>query len=37
VIVSHEYANIDEELIVSAINEDLAPLKTAIEELLKKY
>ena len=33
-IISHEYANIDEELIVSAINEDLAPLKTAIEELL---
>lgn len=36
-IISHEYANIDEELIVSAINEDLAPLKTAIQELLKKY
>ena len=36
-IISHEYANIDEELIVSAINEDLVPLKAAIEELLKKY
>ena len=36
-IISHEYANIDEELILSAINEDLAPLKAAIEELLKKY
>lgn len=36
-IISHEYANIDEELIVSAINEDLTPLKTAIEDLLKKY
>ena len=36
-IISHEYGNIDEELIVSAINEDLAPLKTAIQELLKKY
>ena len=36
-IISHEYANIDEELIVSTINEDLTPLKTAIEDLLKKY
>lgn len=36
-IISHEYANIDEEIIVSAINEDLAPLKTAIKELLKTY
>ena len=36
-IISHEYANIDEELIVSTINEDLLPLKSAIEDLLKKY
>ena len=36
-IISHEYANIDEEIIVSAINNDLAPLKSVIEELLKKY
>ena len=36
-IISHEYANIDEEVIVSAINNDLVPLKSVIEELLKKY
>ncbi len=36
-IISHEYANIDEEIIVSAINNDLLPLKAVIEELLKKY
>ncbi len=36
-IISHEYANIDEEIIVSAINNDLVPLKTVIEELLKKF
>ena len=36
-IISHEYANIDEEIIVSVINDDLAPLKTAIEELLNIY
>jgi uncharacterized protein with HEPN domain len=36
-IISHEYANIDEELIVSVINTDLVPLKAVIEELLKKY
>ena len=36
-IISHEYANIDEDIIVSAINDDLVPLKSAIEELLKKY
>ena len=35
--VSHEYANIDEEIIVSTINDDLPPLRTAIEDLLKKY
>ena len=36
-IISHEYANIDEEIIVSVINDDLAPLKSAIEELLNLY
>ena len=36
-IISHEYANIDEEIIVSAINEDLLPLKQAVESLLKHY
>lgn len=36
-IISHEYANIDEEVIVSAINNDLVSLKSVIEELLKKY
>lgn len=36
-ISSHEYANIDEDIIVSVINDDLAPLKSTIEDLLKKY
>ena len=36
-IISHEYANIDEDIIVSVINDDLVPLKCTIEELLKKY
>jgi len=36
-IISHEYANIDEDIIVSVVNDDLAPLKDAIVELLKKY
>ena len=36
-IISHEYANIDEDIIVSVINDDLQPLKQAIEELLEKY
>ena len=36
-IISHEYANIDEDIIVSVINDDLQPLKKAIEELLEKY
>lgn len=35
-IISHEYANIDEEIIVSVINDDLAPLKKAIEEMLRR-
>ena len=33
----HDRLEIDEELIVSVINTDLVPLKTVIEELLKKY
>lgn len=36
-IISHEYANIDEEIIVSVINNDLSPLKSVVEKLLKKY
>ena len=36
-IISHEYANIDEDIIVSVINDDLQPLKDSIEQLLKKY
>ncbi len=35
-IISHEYANIDEEVIVSVINDDLQPLQLVIEDLLKK-
>lgn len=36
-IISHEYANIDEEIIVSVINNDIVPLKSAIEDLLNRY
>ena len=36
-IISHEYANIDEELIVSVVNEDLGPLQAAVEDMLKRY
>lgn len=36
-IISHEYANIDEDIIVSVINDDLLPLKEAVEDLLKSY
>ena len=36
-IISHEYANIDEAIVVSAINEDLPKLKKVIEVLLKQY
>ena len=35
-IISHEYANIDEDIIVSVIKDDLLPLKEAIESLIKK-
>ena len=33
-IISHEYSNVDEVVIVSTINDDLPKLKTVIEELL---
>lgn len=36
-IISHEYANIDEAVVVSAINDNLPKLKTVIEELLRQY
>lgn len=36
-IISHEYANIDEAVVVSAIKEDLPKLKNVIEELLRQY
>ncbi len=36
-IISHEYGNIDEDIIVSVINDDLKPLKEAIEKLLKTF
>ena len=32
--ISHEYANIDEEIIVSVINNDLPQLKAAVEDML---
>lgn len=35
-IISHEYANIDEEIVVSVIHKDLPKLKIVIEELLHK-
>ena len=34
-IISHEYANIDEDIIVSVINDDLFPLKETIESLIE--
>lgn len=36
-IISHEYANIDEDIIISVINDDLQPLRDSIVELLKKF
>ena len=36
-IVSHEYANIDETVVISAIKEDLPKLKDVVEELLRHY
>ena len=36
-IISHEYGNIDETIVVSVINDDLPKLKAVIKELLSKY
>lgn len=36
-VISHEYANIDEELVVSVINRDIPQLKAVIIDLLTKY
>ena len=36
-IISHEYANIDETVVISAIKEDLPKLKDVVEELLRQY
>lgn len=36
-IISHEYSNIDEELIISVVNNDVPSLKTVIESLLIRY
>ncbi|MCR5642171.1 MAG: DUF86 domain-containing protein [Prevotella sp.] len=36
-IISHEYANIDETVVISAIKEDLPKLKDVVEELLRHY
>jgi uncharacterized protein with HEPN domain len=35
-IISHEYGNVDETIVVSVINEDLPKLKAVIIELLSK-
>lgn len=35
-LISHEYSNIDEEIIFSVIKEDLMPLKKAIENIIEK-
>ena len=36
-IISHEYANIDEELVFSVINNDIPQLKIVVNDLLKPY
>ena len=36
-IISHEYGNVDETIVVSVINEDLPKLKAVIKVLLSKY
>ena len=36
-IISHEYGNVDETIVVSIINDDLPKLKSVIKELLSKY
>ena len=35
-LISHEYANIDEAVVFSAIKDDLPTLRPVIEELLKE-
>ena len=35
-LISHEYANIDEEIVVSIINDDIPKLKETIEDMLKE-
>ena len=36
-IISHEYGNVDETIVVSIINDDLPKLKAVIKDLLSKY
>lgn len=36
-IISYEYGNVDETIVVSIINDDLPKLKSVIKELLSKY
>ena len=36
-IISHEYGNVDETIVVSVINDDLPKLKAVINELLSNY
>ena len=36
-IISHEYGNIDETIVVSVINDDMPKLKAVIKELLSQY
>ena len=36
-IISHEYGNVDETIVVSVINDDLPNLKVVIKELISKY
>ena len=36
-IISHEYGNVDEAIVVSVINDDLPKLKAVIKDLLSQY
>lgn len=36
-IISHEYGNVDETIVVSVINDDLPKLKAIIKDLLSQY
>lgn len=36
-VISHEYGNVDETIVVSVINDDLPRLKKVIEELITTY